>query len=436
LQGVAKKRKAFVENIANVSFKDLPNLRRKYQKVNHNQTFLDAGTNVKGSTSGEKVFRYSEDKVKQLQGTYSEPTRCTEAPTIQGTWQQLSNESADSADSAEEHVLNGGSLLVQGSPGTGKTYFVRTLVSKLREKGKSVDIISKTHAAVQNFGEGAVTADHWVRRHIRNGSPGCAVLVIDEITQIEIQLWNDIAKCLFKGIKFILSGDYKQFQAIAEHWCACPVKEGSLQNSDMMYELAGGCFLELTENKRSDQLLFDYYTGIWAMTSLEAALEKGRHDFACTDKPANFTLVVSHDKRKKINRERNIQQRPSDAVFIRAPKVTAHSGHSGQGNAPQNMWIWKGLRLIGAGGKCLKGVFYEVESCDQDTVCLTTGQSLSHDEAVKCLRLSYAITYASSQGLTLPGIVRLDDTNNKHFSLRHLYVGSSRCTSCFLLEVA
>ena len=65
MEGVAKKRKAFVENIANVSFKDLPKLRRKYQKVNHNQTFLDAGTNVKGSTSDEKVFRYSEDNVKK-----------------------------------------------------------------------------------------------------------------------------------------------------------------------------------------------------------------------------------------------------------------------------------------------------------------------------------------------------------------------------------
>ena len=100
------------------------------------------------------------------------------------------------------------------------------------------------------------------------------------------------------------------------------------------------------------------------------------------------------------------------------------------------MWIWKGVRLLGAGGKCLKGVFYEVESCDYEKVFLTSGETLSHDEAVKCLRLSYAITYASSQGLTLPGKVRLDDTTNRYFGIRHLYVGSSRCTSSDLLEVA
>ena len=64
-------------------------------------------------------------------------------------------------------------MLIQGPPGCGKTFWVRELVAKLREKGQNVDIVSKTHAAVQNFGEGAVTADHWVRRHVRNGAPRC-----------------------------------------------------------------------------------------------------------------------------------------------------------------------------------------------------------------------------------------------------------------------
>ena len=73
---------------------------------------------------------------------------------------------------------------------------MRELVAKLREKGMNVDIVSKTHAAVQNFGEGAVTADHWVRRHARNGAPKCDVLVVDEITQIDVQLWVAISTCI------------------------------------------------------------------------------------------------------------------------------------------------------------------------------------------------------------------------------------------------
>ena len=164
--------------------------------------------------------------------------------------------------------------------------------------------------------------------------------------------------------------------------------------------------------------------------SLPDALSSGRFQFPETQNPANFTLVISHDKRKKVNRQRNMADRPKDAIFLRAPKITT------QGNSPQNMWVWPGVRMLGAGGRCLKGVFYEIETCDEEGVTLTSGDRLNHDEAVKCLRLSHAITYASSQGLTLGGIVRLDDTTNKHFGLRHLYVGVSRCTSCFLLGLS
>ena len=60
LEKIPNTRKVFVENLANVTFKDLPNLRRKYQRVNHNQTFLDAnGTNITGIGSENKMFSYS-----------------------------------------------------------------------------------------------------------------------------------------------------------------------------------------------------------------------------------------------------------------------------------------------------------------------------------------------------------------------------------------
>ena len=116
LEKIANKRKAFVENIVNVTFKDLPNLRRKYQKVTVNQTFLDAnGVYVKGTASEDKVFRYSEDKVRKLQGAYSEPARTAQLPVERGCWQQLSEETA------KQRILDGGSLLVLGAPGVGKT---------------------------------------------------------------------------------------------------------------------------------------------------------------------------------------------------------------------------------------------------------------------------------------------------------------------------
>ena len=128
-----------------------------------------------------------------------------------------------------------------------------------------------------------------------------------------------------------------------------------------------------------------------------------------------------------------------DSVFLKAPNETR------AGNQPQDMILWKGLQLIGAGHRCLKGLFYEVAEIRSDVakeaaensggiVKLTSGLVLTFDQAVLSLRLCYALTYASCQGLTLPGVVRLD-TRSDHFTLKHLYVGLSRATSASLVEV-
>ena len=83
-----------------------------------------------------------------------------------------------------------------------------------------------------------------------------------------------------------------------------------------------------------------------------------------------------------------------------------------------------------------KGVFETIQEVFEDgSVLLRNGVRLSAEQAILTLRLSSALTFASVQGLTIQGVVRLDCTNSPHFSLRHLYVGSSRCTAHTLLEV-
>ena len=103
--------------------------------------------------------------------------------------------------------------------------------------------------------------------------------------------------------------------------------------------------------------------------------------------------------------------------------------------------MWPGLRLVGAGsGHVKKGVFETVADVTEAegvvTVTLHSGLSLAGAQAVRTLRLCSAITYASCQGLTLHGVVRLTCTDSPHWGMKHLYVGASRCTAHNLLEVA
>ena len=53
---------------------------------------------------------------------------------------------------------------------------------------------------------------------------------------------------------------------------------------------------------------------------------------------------------------------------------------------------------------------------------------LTHDEASKYLRLTYALTYASIQGRTIRNkhICLLDASNPKFFTTRHLIVGGKQ----------
>ena len=200
-----------------------------------------------------------------------------------------------------------------------------------------------------------------------------------------------------------------------------------MQTSQLLQELAHGRHLQLTHNHRSDPRLFNFYSRIdvfndSVLTWTEAAVEQ----FPVTRRTPETQLVISHRDRMTINAAMNSSTTPG-CVLVAAP------AHCSARNAPQDMYIAPGARLLGAGGCCLKGVFYWVKAVDNKHVTLTDGQQLDLQRAARCLRLSHAITYASCQGLTLHGVLRL--YTNGAFTCRHLYVGASRATSADLLEV-
>jgi hypothetical protein len=170
------------------------------------------------------------------------------------TWRYL-DEAA-----AEERVLRGEGLLVLGIAGTGKTHYMQGIVERLRRSGKRVDIISKTHTASRRAC--GVTADHWVRRHMLHGSASCDYLWIDEISQVDLGLLNQIAKLCFTPVSFLLSWDFHQFPQIANHWRGSPVGEDALERSALLNTMAGGSRAILTECRRGDRRLFDFYSSL------------------------------------------------------------------------------------------------------------------------------------------------------------------------------
>jgi len=206
--------------------------------------------------------------------------------------------------------------------------------------------------------------------------------------------------CIFQASKLFcweISSNCPPFfpAGAAVRWPTTPCRR-----SDLLRELAGSNRIELTVNLRSDETIFEFIR--WLKVDeldevpVHLAVAQARALFPATGQRVDYTLTMSHRRRIEVNARQNQLDRAdraargdTDAVEI---KITTKNQQDN--NRPQNMWVWPGQRLVGAGHKVPKGCFVLVQSADEDKVVLDTGLILSHQHCSTSLRLSHALTFA------------------------------------------
>ena len=371
------------------------------------------------------------------------------------TWTELSPEEA------RAHILAGNSCLVTGPAGSGKSTLVANIIKELRAE-RPVALISKTHVASQNMqsalesavrgseasealegaesaasgGEAyqATTADAFTRRHVCHGTYAGAIW-LDEYSTLDFQQYCLLNALTYNGCQFVVSGDVNQMGACFSSFRGIPVDSDEISQSSFFYQLCGAHVCRLTECRRSDRPLFDWYTSVGAGGSrhglpLAEQVRQARAAFPAAGR-ARWHLVVSHFKRLAINRREMLRQRPRDAIFV--PRVLT----TGMTCASQDMWVWPGMQLFACVRSVTKGLrnglLYSVEAVGETLA--VGGATLSLEEASKWLRPSFTQTYASSQGLTLEGRVQLCDIGHKNFTTRIRLMGLSRARGGDLVQV-
>ena len=107
---------------------------------------------------------------------------------------------------------------------------------------------------------GGKTADPWVRKHIINGICSANVVWIDEMSQLDCELIAAINRLTYTNVRFLLSGDFNQFAPIGNSFRGSAVEDDAFERSNLLHRMADGNRLTLTECKRSDSQLFNFYT--------------------------------------------------------------------------------------------------------------------------------------------------------------------------------
>ena len=142
-------------------------------------------------------------------------------------------------------------------------------------KSSSIFWCAKTHVACQGLNENGITLARLYRRYVSTGAvyPGTTI-VIDEISLLSTRDFEVVVLPLARlGCQMILLGDPQTQLLAIQDTCFDKDLSRDISDSDMLKSAVGNKRLVLTECRRSDRILFDWYCSISSATSLEDLLQ-------------------------------------------------------------------------------------------------------------------------------------------------------------------
>ena len=379
--------------------------------------------------SKEKVYQLKQlDEPLQVGGqlTRTDDTRPACAAPQWVTYTEPATGVDTFAEEVIRHVLEGRSALVQGPPGTGKSHLLAQLRDRLKEAGKTVEVLAPTNAAARIVG--GCTVHNFLTRSARNERGFQGTLLIDEVSMLALALVAVLDNLRASGCHIVSFGDWDQLEPVGNSWRGKAVDPLILKDSALLKRWSDCTRFQLTRCRRSDPAHFAFYTQLHEDLSTAIAWTRAAYKRYTRGAPGALHLTISHRKRRSLNAELQ------EAFAEGKPGVTvpAHDGEPEYTCVP-------GTPLVGSctNRGFVNGAFYEViHSVDNlgwnlHVIDKLTGAILecSPDVLAKHTCLGHAVVYNRAQGLTIRDqTVVLHDMQSRYFRRPHLYVGLSRVT--------
>ena len=343
-----------------------------------------------------------------------------------------------------------------------KSELIKKLRPKFEAMGYKVTCVAFTHVAVANIDDEkypARTILHLLHRFVGKPRAPKEAIFVDECGMVTLAMWSALLNVTFTGHAVVVLGDYEgQFTPIQDQHRMDQWER--LWNSRFLIDLCRGLRVTLRKYRRKaagmplDPDHFNFVGRLYPHHRMALpdgiAAARDKYPAKGTFRIWGTTLCITHKCRISVNAHINNQLAPSNAVF-----VPATYSNKTDANQPQDMKVWQGLILVarcGSKERHLKhGVRYQVlaitDNDDETPVQFEmtgindkderVGESffMTKEELGEQMRLSHAITYFSSQARTIYGGLRLTQTRDKLFTMRHLIVGLGRGPRSYNIEV-
>ena len=170
-----------------------------------------------------RIKRLQQSKnMKEIKGIERELKRAEKTSKI-----ELSDKQKEAVKLINENNVT----IITGGPGTGKTTIIKTIIDIYEEKGKKVVLSAPTGRAAKRMTEttgreastlhrlleiGKINEDSLYKNTTDyEGAPIDAdLIIVDEMSMVDMFLMNYLLKCIYQGTKLILVGDEEQLASV------------------------------------------------------------------------------------------------------------------------------------------------------------------------------------------------------------------------------